>query len=70
MTEIPVRNPYTGDIDYAFAELSKSELAIKLSRLRENQVAWSSLQLCERGEILGQFADSLARHKDDLVQTI
>ena len=63
MTQIPVRNPHTGDIDYAFEELTKSELASKISRLRKNQVDWSSLEVSDRGEILTQFADGLARHK-------
>ena len=70
MTQIPVRNPHTGDIDYAFEELTKSELASKISRLRENQVDWSSLEVSDRGEILTQFADGLARHKDQLAQAL
>ena len=70
MTQIPVRNPHTGDIDYAFEELTKSELASKISRLRENQVDWSSLEVSDRGEILTQFADGLARHKDQLTQAL
>ena len=70
MTQIPVRNPHTGAIDYAFFELSESELATKISQLREHQIAWSSLQVCERGEVLRQFADGLAQHKDNLAQTL
>jgi len=70
MTQIPVRNPHTGDIDYSFAEPTKSELASKISRLRENQLDWSSLQVSDRGEILRQFADGLARHKDQLAQAL
>ena len=70
MTQIPVRNPHTGDIDYAFEELTKSELASKISRLRENQVDWTSLEVSDRGEILTQFADGLARHKDQLAQAL
>ncbi len=70
MTQIPVRNPHTGNIDYAFEELTKSELASKISRLRENQVDWSSLEVSDRGEILTQFADGLARHKDQLAQAL
>ncbi len=70
MTQIPVRNPHTGDIDYAFEELTKSELASKISRLRENQVDWSSLPVRARGEILRQFADGLSRHKDQLTQAL
>ena len=70
MTQIPVRNPHTGDIDYAFEELTKSELASKISRLRENQVDWSSLPVRARGEILRQFADGLSKHKDQLAQAL
>ncbi len=70
MTQIPVRNPHTGDIDYAFVEPTNSELASKISRLRENQLDWSSLQVSDRGEILRQFADGLARHKDQLAQAL
>jgi len=70
MTQIPVRNPHTGNIDYAFEELTKSELASKISRLRENQVDWSSLTVRARGEILRQFADGLSRHKDQLAQAL
>ena len=70
MTQIPVRNPHTGDIDYAFEELTKSELASKISRLRENQVDWTSLEVSDRGEILTQFADGLAQHKDQLAQAL
>jgi len=70
MTQIPVRNPHTGDIDYAFEELTKSELESKISRIRENQVDWSSLEVSDRGEVLKQFADGLARHKDELTQAL
>ena len=70
MTQIPVRNPHTGNIDYAFEELTKSELASKISRLRENQVDWASLPVRARGEILRQFADGLSRHKDQLAQAL
>jgi len=70
MTQIPVRNPHTGNIDYAFVEPTKGELASKISRLRENQVDWSSLPVRARGEILRQFADGLRRHKDQLTQAL
>ena len=70
MTQIPVRNPHTGNIDYAFVEPTKGELASKISRLRENQVDWSSLPVRARGEILRQFADGLSRHKDQLTQAL
>ncbi|MED5229057.1 MAG: aldehyde dehydrogenase family protein, partial [Pseudomonadota bacterium] len=70
MTQIPVRNPHTGEFDYAFLEPTKSELVSKVSRLRENQLDWSSLQVSDRGEILRQFADGLARHKDQLVEAL
>ena len=49
MTQIPVRNPHTGDIDYGFLEPTKSELVSKVSRLRENHLDWSSLQVSDRG---------------------
>ena len=52
MTQIEVRNPHTGDMDYAFAELAKNQLASKISRLRENQIDWSSMKVCERGDVL------------------
>ena len=70
MTQIPVRNPHTGEFDYAFLEPTKSELVSKVSRLRENHLDWSSLQVSDRGEILRQFADGLARHKDQLVEAL
>ena len=70
MTQIPVRNPHTGNIDYAFEELTKSELASKILRLRENQVDWASSPVRARGEILRQFADGLSRHKDQLAQAL
>ena len=70
MTQIPVRNPHTGNIDYAFVEPTKGELASKISRLRENQVDWSSLPVRARGEILRQFANGLSRHKDQLTQAL
>ncbi len=70
MTRIPVRNPHSGDIDYAFLEPTKSELASKILQLRENQIDWSSLQVSERGEILRKFAYGLTRNKNQLTQAL
>lgn len=66
----PVRNPYSGEIDYAYAEPSTADVAAVCDRLRNNQPAWAARTLAERIEVLRHFAACVADQRDALVEAV
>ena len=59
MTQIPVCNPRTGQVDYTFNEPEQESLFIKVAQLRSSQKNWCRRSVAERGQILGEFATAL-----------
>ena len=58
-----VRNPRTGERDYAFTAPTSDELQVLATRLREGQRRWSERPLEDRVATLQAFADELrSRH--------
>ena len=57
--EIPVRNPRTGEMDYAIHPLDGQAVAALSTRLRENQPAWAAAGLEHRVAVLRRWSAGL-----------
>ncbi|MFN7053958.1 aldehyde dehydrogenase family protein [Hyphomonas sp.] len=60
---LPVRNPRTGEMDYAIEAAGAEEIAAIAARLRSAQKAWAARPLEERTIALVRLADALAAHR-------
>jgi aldehyde dehydrogenase (NAD+) len=69
-SEYQVRNPYTGELDYSFAEPTAEELAQRVARLKDNQAAWQSSGVDARIAAIGKFREALRRHNDPIVEAL
>src|SRR5580693_6849452 len=58
---LPVRNPYTGAVDYEITAPAPDELARTCDRLRAAQVKWAAAPLEHRIEVLTRWADELEK---------
>jgi succinate-semialdehyde dehydrogenase/glutarate-semialdehyde dehydrogenase len=56
---LPVRNPYTGLVDYEITPPTAGELAETCSSLRAAQLAWGAAALSHRVEVMLRWADEL-----------
>jgi acyl-CoA reductase-like NAD-dependent aldehyde dehydrogenase len=56
---LPVRNPYTGEVDYQITPPSPEELPATCDALRAAQVKWAAAPLEHRTEVLLRWADEL-----------
>jgi acyl-CoA reductase-like NAD-dependent aldehyde dehydrogenase len=56
---LPVRNPYTGEVDYEITPPTAQELARLCADLRAAQVKWSAAPLEHRIEVMLRWADEL-----------
>jgi succinate-semialdehyde dehydrogenase/glutarate-semialdehyde dehydrogenase len=56
---LPVRNPYTGEVDYEITPPTPEELAQTCANLRAAQVKWAAAPLEHRIEVMSQWADEL-----------
>jgi succinate-semialdehyde dehydrogenase/glutarate-semialdehyde dehydrogenase len=56
---LPVRNPYTGQLDYEITPPSQAELTDICSSLRAAQVTWGGAPLSHRVEVMLRWADEL-----------
>ncbi len=65
---IPVRNPRTGEIDFALPVTTAAELAEKAARLRANQVAWGARPMAERIGVMQRWLGEVARRANDIAQ--
>jgi succinate-semialdehyde dehydrogenase / glutarate-semialdehyde dehydrogenase len=61
---IPLRDPRTGARDEVLTVAAAEDVASEAARLRDGQAAWSAAPLAHRIEVLGRFADALAKHRD------
>jgi acyl-CoA reductase-like NAD-dependent aldehyde dehydrogenase len=58
---LPVRNPYTGVVDYEITAPSPGELARTCDRLRAAQVKWAAAPLEHRADVLTRWAVELEK---------
>ena len=56
---LPVRNPYTGEVDYTITPPTPEELTRCCQDLRAAQVSWANAPLEHRIEVLSRWADEL-----------
>jgi succinate-semialdehyde dehydrogenase / glutarate-semialdehyde dehydrogenase len=56
---LPVRNPYTGEVDYEITPPTAEELAETCGQLRAAQVKWAAAPLEHRIEVMSRWADEL-----------
>lgn len=56
---LPVRNPYTGEVDYAITPPTARELAATCASLRAGQAGWAAAGLEHRTEVLLRWAGEL-----------
>lgn len=64
---IAVRNPRTGEFDYAFEPVSTVEIAAIAARLRQAQPEWLALGAEGRAALLLQWADALQANAEAIV---
>lgn len=65
-----VRNPRTGQFDYAIAPLDGAGLDIICNRLRAAQPAWAARTAEERGALLLRLANALAAHAGPIADAL
>ncbi|MBT2187394.1 aldehyde dehydrogenase family protein [Sphingobium nicotianae] len=65
---IPVRNPRTGEIDFALPVTTARELANKAARLRANQALWGARPLAERIGVMQRWLGEVAKRANDIAQ--
>jgi acyl-CoA reductase-like NAD-dependent aldehyde dehydrogenase len=58
---LPVRNPYTGVVDYEITALAPDELLRTCQRLRDAQVKWGAAPVEHRVEVMTRWADELEK---------
>lgn len=63
-----VRNPRTGEFDYAITPLSAVEIAATCQRLREAQPRWSAAGVEHRVAVMRQWAERIEAHRAALVE--
>jgi acyl-CoA reductase-like NAD-dependent aldehyde dehydrogenase len=66
----PVRNPRTGEVDYFFEVWEADRLHGRLEYLRQNQLRWQGLPLCERVAALQAWKKALSKHRPTLVEAL
>lgn len=65
-----VRNPRTGEADYAIAPLSSCAVADTAARLRQGQPDWARLTVEARGVILTRWAAAIAARLEDIAAAL
>lgn len=67
MSDLPVRNPRTGEIDYW---ITPPDLVEECDRLRAAQLTWQATNLADRIEVLQQWKQSLQNHREELLNAL
>jgi acyl-CoA reductase-like NAD-dependent aldehyde dehydrogenase len=65
---IAVRNPRTGEIDFALPVATAHEVAEKATRLRANQIAWAAMPLAGRIGVMQRWLGEVARRANDIAE--
>jgi acyl-CoA reductase-like NAD-dependent aldehyde dehydrogenase len=60
---VSVRNPRTGEYDYAFTAPADAQIAARAADLRHAQDAWWQAGLAHRQSVLRRFADAVEAHE-------
>ena len=67
---LPVRNPRTGQADYAIDPINAAEIAAIATRLRTAQSGWTALAPEARSAALRMFADAVDRHRGPIGEAL
>lgn len=67
---LSVINPRTGEADYSIEPLEGSEVAELARTLRGAQPSWSALEPLDRAKHLRNLADSIGRHRQELLDAL
>ncbi len=70
MSNIPVRNPRTGAIDYWIAPPTPEQLSAECDRLRAAQTSWQAAGIEQRITTLQQWKQAIQHHREDLIQAL
>jgi acyl-CoA reductase-like NAD-dependent aldehyde dehydrogenase len=70
MATMKIRDPRTGEINFALPVFSPDEVNNTVSSLRENQSLWQHYSIEKRASIVEQLADVLSENKGELVQSL
>ena len=70
MTQLDVRNPRTGAVDYSIAPLDAAAVASCAEQLRASQPAWAALPLAARIEALEAFGRALGELAIDVAAAL
>ena len=65
-----VRNPRTGEVDYAITPVTVEELTATCSNLRQAQVNWDAIGVDERIKIMHQWKEVLLESRNELLAAI
>lgn len=67
---LQVRNPRTGEHDYAFEAVDAADVQAACERLRGAQLAWAAREWTERLDVLIAWADAIERHQPALAEAL
>jgi acyl-CoA reductase-like NAD-dependent aldehyde dehydrogenase len=70
MSNIPVRNPRSGEIDYWIAPPTQEQLSEQCDRLRAAQPSWQAAGLEQRIHALQQWKHVIQGHREALIQVL
>jgi succinate-semialdehyde dehydrogenase / glutarate-semialdehyde dehydrogenase len=70
MSNIPVRNPRSGEIDYWIAPPTQAQLSEQCDRLRAAQPSWQAAGLEQRIHALQQWKQVIQSHREALTQAL
>jgi succinate-semialdehyde dehydrogenase/glutarate-semialdehyde dehydrogenase len=66
----PVRNPWSGQIDYQFEQLGAAAVLELCARLKNNQAAWANAVLADRLAALDEFRHALRQQQHTIVAAL
>ena len=69
-TQIFVRNPRTGEDDYAFTVIERGLLQKRAANMRRAQASWSVLSLAERCTRMRRLADAIRAHQSEIAAAL
>jgi len=69
-TNIDVRNPRTGELDYAISATSANEIATFADVMRLAQKTWHGLGMEARCTSINQLADAIEKHSETIIKAL
>ena len=67
---LQIRNPRTGEADYAITPLDAPQLAARCAELRAAQPAWNALGIDGRAKAMLDLCDAVDRHYDAILKAL